>query len=170
MTSTIRHGARLTAALVLAATAVNSYLAVVGLDRVLVAMPAWQKAGPLTWAEFSRYADNGPVALVLYPALAFGGLLLTTASAVSHHRDKLHPRGAGLPIYLALLGTIGGLLATIKAAANMLAVPDLGRDAAGLQMALDNFHFWGNIRAGFQVLAFAAGLWAMTEVFGGRTR
>ena len=75
MTSTLSQGARLTATLVVAATAVNSYLAVVGLDRAFVAMPAWQKAGSLTWAEFSRYADNGPVALILYPALAFGGFL-----------------------------------------------------------------------------------------------
>lgn len=169
MTSTRRPAPLSTAALVLAATAVNSYLAIVGLDRALVAMPAWQKAGPLTWAEFSRYADNGPVALVLYPALAFGGLLLAAAAAVSHHRDKGHPRGASLPIHLALLGTIGGLLASIKAAPTMLAVPDQ-RDPASLQMALDNFQLWGNIRAGFQVLAFAAGLWTMTEVFGGRKR
>lgn len=150
--------------LLIAATIMNSYLAILGLDRALVAMPAWQDAGPEAWAAFSNHADNGDTALILYPALAFAGLVLTILAAASHHRDGRQPRRASLPIHLAALATVGGLLVTIKAAPIMLSVPDLGADVAALQRALDAFQFWGNIRAGLQVAAFLTCAWSLTAI------
>lgn len=35
-------------------------------------MPAWQQAGPLARAAFSRHAGNGSTAMVVYSALAGG--------------------------------------------------------------------------------------------------
>src|SRR5262249_39236893 len=78
--------------LVIAGTLANSYLAILGLDRALIAMPAWQKTGPLAWAAFSRHADNGPVALILYPTLGFAGLVLVVLAAIGFTRDGRRPR------------------------------------------------------------------------------
>ena len=45
-------------------------------------------------------------------------------------------------------------------------LPD--EDVDGLQAAFDGFEFWSRIRAVCQILAFAANLWALVALGGGR--
>ena len=63
-----------TRGLVIAATLVGSILAGTNVNRAVVEMPAWQQTGPLGWAAFSRHADLGRRAAILYPGSAFAGL------------------------------------------------------------------------------------------------
>jgi hypothetical protein len=53
---------------------------------------------------------------------------------------------------------------TLFAVPNMLIVPRLGNDPAGLRRALEGFMFWGDIRSAFQTLAFFANLWLLVVV------
>jgi hypothetical protein len=156
----------LTHRLVTAATLANSVLAGANINRALIDMPAWQQTGPRAWAAFSRHADLSPAGTLLYPLEAFTGAILSVAAAISHRRDRSAPRSATLPINLASLMTIGGLLVTIRAAPNMLRLRHLGDDKAALQQAMDGFQYWGNIRGVFQVLAFVANVWSLVTLQG----
>src|SRR5205823_14648591 len=95
---------------------------------------------------------------------AFAGLILSLAAAISYLGEGDRPPAAAVPLYGAALLAAGGLLTTIKAAPNMLSVPQLGDDAAALQRAMDGFQFWGNIRGLFQVLAFVGNVWSLVAV------
>ncbi len=155
---------RLTRNIVIAATLVDSILAGLNINRVLVEMPAWQQTGPLAWSEFSKHADLSLTGTLLYAVSAFAGALLSIAAVISYHRDRRVPRSAAVPLYAAALLTIGGLLTTIQAAPIMQSVPGLGSDTVALQQALDGFQFWGGVRALFQVLAFGANLWSLVAL------
>jgi hypothetical protein len=126
-----------------------------GIDRALVAMPAWHHVGPVGWATFSRHADLGN-GLILYPLEAFGGMILSVAATILFCPESTAPRAARMPIYAAALFTIGGLLVTLKAAPIMLGVRNLGDDPAALQRAFDDFEFWGALRLASQTLGYFA--------------
>ncbi len=144
------------------AAVLGGLLAGADLDRALVANAAWRDLGALAWAEFSRHADLSVRGLTLYPILGVGSALLSTVAATRLMTSGRRPRPAALPSCLAALFSIGGLLATIKAAPIMLGIARLGQDTARLQLAMDGFEQWGDIRAGLQVLAFFASLWALS--------
>jgi hypothetical protein len=148
-----------TRCLLVAAIILSGLLAGGNLDRAIVAMPAWQQIGAAAWADFSRHADlaNGRV---LYPIEAIGSFVLILATTASLHLDRAAKGRVAPPIYGAVLLSLGGLLCTLKAAPIMLGIEGLG-DPAALQQAFEGFHFWGNIRGVFQVLAFVAAVWAL---------
>lgn len=151
--------------LLILSTFVSGLLAGGNIDRAFVAMPAWQQIGATSWAEFSRHADLGN-GLILYPAEAFGGALLTLAAAIMFHFDRSVPRTAVFPLYAAVLFAAGGLVLTVKAAPIMLGIRDLD-DPAALQRAFEGFWYWGNLRAVSQVMAFVAQLAALTILLRG---
>ncbi len=153
-----------TVRLAILATLVDSILAGTNVNRALVEMPAWQKTGPLGWAAFSRHADLARNGALLYPFNAFAGAILSLAAVVSFRLNGSKPRAATIPIYLAPLLSIAGLLLTLKAAPNMLRIRHLDDDVAALQQALNGFQFWGNIRGLFQFLAFVANLWSLVAL------
>ena len=148
-----------TRSLLVAAIVLSGLLAGGNVDRAIVAMPAWERVGAPAWADFSRHADlaNG---LFLYPIEAIGSFVLILAAMASLHLDRAAKGRVALPIYGAVLLSVGGLLCTLKAAPIMLGIEGLG-DPAALRQAFDGFHFWGNIRGIFQVLAFLAAVWAL---------
>jgi hypothetical protein len=146
--------------LLVVATFFGGLMAGLNVDRAFVAMPAWQQLGPLAWATFSQKADLGN-GLFLYPFEAIVGTLLNIGTLVSYRFDKVKTKSRALPLYLAALLSIGGLLVTVKAAPIMLSVPHLGGDPLLLQKAFDGFNFWGGIRGLSQLLAFVAELWAI---------
>ena len=148
-----------TRSLLVAAIVLSGLLASGNVDRAIVAMPAWQQVGAPAWAEFSRHADlaNG---FFLYPIEAIGSFVLILAAIASLRLDRAAKGRVAPPIYGAALLSGGGLLCTLKAAPIMLGVEGLG-DPAALRQAFDGFHFWGNIRGVFQVLAFLAAVWAL---------
>src|SRR5438105_5051199 len=92
-----------------AATLLSGLLAGADLDRALVAMPAWQTAGPEAWAVFSRNADLGN-GLVLYPLEAIGGALLILVAIVAFYLGAREERGIILFLFAALALSIVGLL------------------------------------------------------------
>jgi hypothetical protein len=71
----------ITARLIVAAALVNGVLASGNINRALVDMPAWRQTGVLAWAAFSRHADLGRNAMILYPLEAFGGLAFVDCSS-----------------------------------------------------------------------------------------
>jgi hypothetical protein len=147
--------------LIIAATLVNGLLASGNINRNLVDMPAWRHVGPLGWAAFSRQADLGWRAMILYPGEAFTGMILSVAAAAMFWRERTVARAAAVPVYAAALLTIGGLLFTIKAAPIMLGVRHLGNDPIALQRAFDGFEFWSWWRGVCQCAAYLASLWAL---------
>ena len=153
--------------LLIAATILSGLLAGVNVDRMIVAMPAWEQVGAQSWAEFSQHADLGN-GLFLYPFEAICAFLLTLAAIVSLFFDRASAIShVALPLYGAVLLAAGGLLCTVKAAPSMLSIRYLG-DPAALQQALDGFNFWGDIRGVFQVLAFLTTVWALAGPSGRR--
>jgi hypothetical protein len=163
MRSTIRR-------LIIAATLVNGLLASGSINRNVVDMPAWREVGPLGWAAFSRRADLGWRAMIVYPSEAFAGMILSVAAAALFWRDRTAPRAAAVPMYAAALLTISGLLFTINAAQIMLSVRHLGDDPIALRRAFDGFEFWGWWRGVCQCSAYLASFWAHIERRHGREK
>jgi hypothetical protein len=151
-----------TRALLAAATLMGGILAGVDVDRATVIMPAWQQVGPEAWAVFSRQADLGN-GLILYPLEAIGGALLALAAAVSFRSDRSASRASAFPIYAAVILALAGLAITLKAAPVMLGIRQT-TDVAALRSALEDFHFWGNMRGLCQVLAFFILVWALSTI------
>lgn len=127
-------------------------------------MPAWRRVGVRAWAAYSRNADLGN-GLLLYPVEGIGGAALSIATAVAVRLDAGTPHGAFLPALVAAALTVGGLLATVKAAPNMISLRHIGDDVDELQSAFDGFLRWGSVRAVCQVLGFAANLWTLATIF-----
>ncbi len=109
------------------ATLFGAFLAGGNLDRIVVQMPAWRHEGSSEWAAYSRHADLGN-GLYFYPPLAFGGAFFSIGGLVAYSMDVTVPFAAFLPIILAIVLSISGLLFTIKAAPQMLKLRRSGND------------------------------------------
>jgi hypothetical protein len=142
-------------ALVRVATACHALLAGVGVDRMLVQMPAWRRTGTDDWAAYSRNADLAPGA-ALYPSAAFVGATCTIAAAALAEPDER------APLLIASAFAVLGLLATGGAAPNMLRLRDGSVDRVTLERSFRGFHRWGNVRAVLQSGALAANVWALS--------
>src|SRR5712692_7802081 len=95
-------------------TGVSGLLAGLNVDRALIQHPAWEKLGAEAWARYSRNADLSRNAIVLYPLLGFGQMILATATVAVHHHRKANVQAA-LASYAAAALAIGGLSLTLKA-------------------------------------------------------
>jgi hypothetical protein len=74
-----------------------------------------------------------------------------------------------LLLYFALAFSIAGLLLTVKAAPIMLGLAS-SESAAAAQRALEEFYLWGLYSRGFaDTLAFAALIWALSNLRQQRT-
>lgn len=155
----------LTRGLVLAATALGGIAAGTSFDKSIVQLTAWRRIGAAPWATFSRRADLGN-GLIWYPPLGIGTMFFNIAAAVAVRRDRTVPPSAAAPIYAAAVVAVGHMLATAKAAPNMLRV---GRtdDPNSLEEALDGFTRWQAVRTGLDALLFAANLWSLASVSSG---
>ena len=147
----------------LVAIAFNAVVASVGLDRLVVQMPAWRQVGVRAWAAYSRHADLGN-AWMLYPVAAFGGTALSVAAAVTIRRDRMAPSHAALAVYATAILAVAGLLVTTQAAPYMLSLRTIGDDPSALQHAFVGFDCWGGVRAVAQILAFVANLWSLASL------
>ena len=146
--------------LVTGAVLIDGFLAGASLDRTLIQLPAFRRAGVRPWAAFSREADLGNRALLWYPTLAIGGAALSLAAAVKGRAERV---SFGWLYAAAILAT-AGLLATFGAAPNMLRVRKAGDDAAVLQRSFDGFSFWQDIRGALQASAFAANVLSLRSL------
>jgi hypothetical protein len=148
----------MTSVFVAFAVVLGGLLAGLSIDRTLVAFPAWRHVGPEAWAAFSRHADLGR-GLILYPMLGLGAPLFSITTAVSFALDT-GPATATLPVYLAAVLSGAHVIATARAAPNMLAVRR-GGDPGVLAAAFAGFERWQAIRAVLQGLTFSANVWAL---------
>src|SRR5215467_3325545 len=108
--------------LIIAASALGGLLAGANADRFIVGRHAWRRVGVQSWAAYSREADLSSTGAVFYPALAIGGAACSVLAAVRFRSKRRAPRRAALPLSLAALLTLGGLLVTTKAAPFMLSL------------------------------------------------
>jgi hypothetical protein len=130
---------------------------------VIVGGPAWHALGAPAWAQYSRLADLG-TGLVAYPIEGIGSALLIIAAAVSSRFDRAVTHAVSRPLYLAVAFSVIGLLLTVKAAPIMLGLA-AAHSPAAVERAFDEFHFWGLYLRGFvDVLAFAASVWALSNL------
>jgi hypothetical protein len=154
-----------TRVLLAAASLTGGILAGGIVDRVIVGGPAWQQIGIGTWAQFSRHADLG-AGLVAYPVEGIGATLLSIATAISYYFDRIRRRDAAIPMYLAALLYIVGLVLTARAAPIMLGL-STPQSADALSRAFDDFYFWGlYLRGATDLLAFLAQIWAFVSLSG----
>jgi hypothetical protein len=144
----------------LAAVAFNAIVASVGLDRLIVQMPAWRQVGVQALGNLQPTRGSPK----LYPIAAFGGAALSLAAVVKVRRDRTASRAARLAVYTTATFDTLGLLVTTQAAPYMLSLHTIGDDPPALQHAFAGFDRWGGIRAAVQILAFAANLWSLVGV------
>jgi hypothetical protein len=130
------------------------------LNRTLVEMPAWHHLGAGAWATFSRTADLGN-GEILYPLVGIGGTVSILAAAIAFRFSSRRPWSVALPLYVAALMAVGGLLITTKAAPIMLSLHRIGDDPAALRQAFEGFYRWDSIRAVLGALGYCAEIWAL---------
>jgi hypothetical protein len=135
------------------------------LDRALVATPAWERLGVQAWADYSRHADLG-TGNIVYPVGGILSWVLILAAAVSYFVfDRAKPRSLAAPLTLSLLGMLGGVATTLRAAPVMQGVARLTEEAA-LHEAFHQFTIWGvYVRGGFFAVALLACIWGLVEAF-----
>jgi hypothetical protein len=148
-----------TSSFLIAATFLAGLLAGFNLDRSLVHNPGWCQLGASAWAAYSQHADLSARGGFLYPFLGIGEAVLAMAAIVGLPHSSSGVRA--VPLYAAALFAVVGLMTTVLAGPNMLMVPWLAGNPAGLQKALDGFVFWGDVRGALQILAFFALLWSL---------
>ena len=126
-------------------------------------MPAWRHLGAGAWAAFSRMADLGN-GEILYPLVGIGGTVSILAAAIAFRLSPRRPWSVALPLYVAALMAVGGLLITTQAAPIMLSLHRIGDDPAALRQAFEGFYRWDSIRAVFGALGYCAEIWALVAL------
>jgi hypothetical protein len=92
---------------------------------------------------------------VALPDRSHRGAFLTAAASASYYFDRIGRLDVSIPLLVAIVSSLGGLLFTLKAAPIMLSIGEI-TDPTALQAAFEDFRFWGNIRGACQVCEFAA--------------
>jgi hypothetical protein len=152
-----------TVGLTAAAAALGGVLAGGSLDRALVQLPAWRRVGSRLWATYSREADLRR-GVVLYPIPGIGAPILVVAAALAYALNTGAPRSAAIPFAVAVALSVGHVIATSRAAPNMLRLRAVGDDQEAVDRSFSGFARWHALRAALQALAFAATLWALVAV------
>lgn len=134
----------------MAATALGGIAVGTSFDKSIVQLTAWRSVGAVPWATYSREADLRN-SLVWYPPLGIGTMFFSIAAAVAVHRDRTASRSAAVPTHIAALLAIGHMLATARAAPNMLSVKRTDESEA-LRAALDSFTRWQMVRTGLETV------------------
>lgn len=130
--------------------------------RYFIEVPAWRHLDINDWVQYSRHADLGN-GIILFPLEAFSVAVLLIIPGILLMRDKTIHTRARLPIFLAAVFAVAGLLLTFMAAPFMLGLRSAGNEPQVLQYTFDQFHFWGAWRAVVQVLSFFCCIWAMNR-------
>ncbi len=144
--------------LIIIAVLLNGTLAGGSLDTAIVKLPARKRIGSRAYAAFARGNDLGNGAIV-YPIWAVcAALLVFAATAIAYAARSSGPL---LPLSVASTASIIHFIATSRAAPVMLSLRSAPDDEAVLEGKLDTFARWHSVRMAFQVIAFAALLWAL---------
>jgi hypothetical protein len=147
--------------LLIVGTLLSGLLAGATIDRLVVGLPAWRYVGIIAWAEYSRHADLGN-GIFIFPVEAIGSFSVLIASAIIllKNQNKSVEKSISLPVHLASIFALLGLILTFFAGPFMLSIRNMN-DPALLQHAFDQFYYWSTFRGIAQVLSFFACVWAM---------
>ena len=135
------------------------------LYRYVIEVPAWRHLSIITWAEYSRHADLGK-GIFLFPIEAAGNTILQIAASIIVLKNKPTYGSVALPIHLATIFSITGLVFTFFAAPLMLHLRTTDNGPRRVQQTFNQFHFWGLLRAIAQILSFFNCLLAMKQMPG----
>jgi hypothetical protein len=142
-------------------TFVQGLAAGICVDVALVKLPTRHKIGSIAYANFARGNDLGN-GLKVYPYLVVGGGVIIIVFTAIAHFNKI-PSSIMYPLYAAALSAFGYLLSTAKAAPVMWSIKTTPNEETILKNKLDRFAFWHIFRTVFQIAAFLALLWALSD-------
>jgi hypothetical protein len=140
--------------LIALATAADGMLTGASLDQSIKQLPARYKIGMVAYSAYSRAADLGP-GIVWYALLGVGAAVLTLAAAIVAYVQVV-PVTRAWPIYVAAGLSVVHSLATTRAAPTNFSQRRVASDEERLRAVFARFERWQTVRAGFQVLTFAA--------------
>jgi hypothetical protein len=130
-------------------------------DKALVNLPTRHRIGVTSYANFARGNDLGN-GLKVYPYLVVGGgFIILVFTLFAYFNDQ--PTVKLYPLYFTSLSVIGYLFSTLKAAPIMWSLKNTFDDEVTLKQKLDKFAYWHSWRTIFQILAFIALLWTLTQ-------
>lgn len=151
----------LTDALLVAATIANALVVGASLDQSIKQLPARRRIGAAAFSAYSQAADlwHG---VAWYGALGVGTLLLTLAAAVVGITDDDPDRQQAAALVAAAL-TVAHSLVTARAAPLNFSQRSVAGDERALARVFDRFERLQTARAGLQVAALAAIIWALVS-------
>ena len=144
--------------LAIIATALNGILTGASLDQSIKQLPARHRIGAVAYSMYSRASDLG-TGIAWYAGIGVGAAIVTIAATVASLLTSAE-RGQSAPLVIADVLSVLHSLATSRAAPTMFSQRRYS-DAAALMAVFDRFTRWQTVRAGLQVLTFAATLWAL---------
>jgi hypothetical protein len=102
-------------------------------NRAFVLLPAWERLGVISWANFTRAENVGGGAL-FYPVLGLAALLFTVFAAIVFRLDRTARGSRRFPAYAAaLLAIVWAAVTRELILPAMFALRDAGSGAAPLQ-------------------------------------
>src|SRR5438270_5858587 len=120
-------------------------LAGITANRALVELPAWERIGAISWANFTR-AENHGIGSFFYIVIGFLALLLTVATAIAFGFDPSARGSRRFPAYAA-----GALAITYGVITRAILVPAAfrlraaGSDGAELQQIFVGVARWWGV-------------------------
>ena len=149
MTSTLEWS------LLVAATLLNGILAGGSLIKSVVELPARRGIGLAAMAAYHRAADLR-TGFLIHPALGLGAPALTIALGITFVVDRTSPATSASFAYVAAALSAAHVLATTRAAPNLLRLRSEISEEAILVDIYGGFTRWQTVRALLQIAAFVA--------------
>ena len=149
----------ITGILIVIAAALNGLLAGASLDQAIKQLPTRHRIGVVLYSTYSKNADLGN-GLPWYAGMGIGSVLVTLSAALAALSQQI-PLETAFPIYTAAALSVLHSLVTAQAAPLIFRQRQHENDEASLTKLFNRFARLHLFRALFQVLAFAALLWAL---------
>lgn len=153
--------ADITLILIILATALNGIVAGASLDQAIKQLPTRHRIGVIPYSTYSQNADLGN-GIPWYVGLGISTVLTTIGAALAALSHQL-PSEKVFPLYLAAIFSVLHSLVTSQAAPLMFKQRQQQNDEAALTMLFNRFARLHLFRTLFQVVTFAALLWALTN-------
>ena len=140
------------------ATALNGIAVGASLDQAIKQLPARRRIGVIAYSAYSRAADLGN-GIPWYVSIGIGAVLLTIGAAIAATVERIPPQTA-LPLYAAVGLSLLHSFVTSQAAPTLFSQRKHENDEAALTQIFNRFARLHTLRVLFQILTFAALLWA----------
>lgn len=131
-------------------------------DIALVKLPTRHRIGVIPYANFARGNDLGN-GLKVYPFVVVGGgFIIIVFTIISYFNQQ--STVILYPLYIASLSVLGCFFSTYKAAPIMWSLKKTPNEEEILKQKLNRFAYWHAWRTIFQIIAFMALIWTLTNV------